>query len=96
VYVNFRLQGAKKNELILLSCPLIRTLFEFSRKHEVKVQSAQVTADGTEESITDVTARTEGRKLEAKRRERNILLTHKFCLLAAGRFNVLDMAAVHH
>lgn len=61
--------------MILLSCPLIRTLLEFSRKREVKVQLVQVTAEGTEESITDVAARIEGRKLEEKQSERNILLT---------------------
>jgi hypothetical protein len=84
VYVNFRLQGAKKNELIFLSCPLIRTPLEFSRKHQVKVQLVQVTAERTEESITDVTARIEGRELEEKRRERNILLTQIVCWRQAG------------
>jgi hypothetical protein len=71
MYVNFRLQGAKKDGSILLSCSLMRTLFEFFRQYEMKDQLVQVTAERTEGSITDVTVRTAERKQVTKRREGN-------------------------
>jgi hypothetical protein len=48
----------------------MRAPFEFFR-HEVKVQLVRVTAERTEESITDVTVGIEERKLIAKRRGGN-------------------------
>jgi uroporphyrinogen-III synthase len=71
MYVNFRLQGAKKDGFIFLSPSLIRTLFEFFRQHEVKDQFVHVTAERTVESITDVTVRTAERKQVTKRKEGN-------------------------